>query len=264
MPAEDRGKEDTVAVQSGGPGVLPLEEITITVIYDNRVYRDGFEPAWGFSCLITGTEKTILFDTGGDGAILMRNMERAGVDPASIDLVFLSHEHWDHTGGLGHFFEKNKNVSVYCLKAFPEPFKEVVQDAGAGLIEADKPGDLCPAVHSTGEMGRRIKEHALVLDTDHGLIVITGCAHPGIVKIVERAKEKWGRDILFVMGGFHLMEHTRKQLDGIIADFTKLGVQYAAPCHCTGDGAIEAFEADYGDRFIRIGAGRIIAAADFN
>ena len=83
-----------------------MHEMAITVIYDNNPYKEGLETAWGFAASITGTEKTILFDTGGDGSILLNNMQKLAIDPNGIDTVVLSHIHPDHTGGLNSFLEK--------------------------------------------------------------------------------------------------------------------------------------------------------------
>jgi len=83
--------------------------LTITVMSDNNSYQGGLETAWGFSCLIQGTENTILFDTGGDGSILLANMEKLGFDPKEIELIVLSHMHWDHIDGWGFYCQTHLN-----------------------------------------------------------------------------------------------------------------------------------------------------------
>ena len=103
-------------------------KVNITVIYDNNSFKDGLRTSWGFSCLITGIEKTILFDTGGDGPLLLENMTQLGIDPNSIELVVLSHEHWDHTGGMAKLLDKNHNMSVYLLESFPQNIKDIGMD----------------------------------------------------------------------------------------------------------------------------------------
>jgi len=237
-------------------------DMTITVVYDNNPYREGLETAWGFSSLITGTEKTILFDTGGDGSILLNNMKKLAIDPNSIDTVVLSHIHGDHTGGLNSFLEKNSDVTVYLPESFPKKFKDNVKSYGSKIVEVEQSLKICENVYSTGQLGKWIKEQSLIIRTEAGLLVITGCAHPGIVKIVNAAKELLKDDILLVMGGFHLEWATKGKLEKIISAFRQLGVRYAGPCHCSGDKARSLFEKHFGKNYINIGAGKVITIAD--
>ena len=239
-----------------------IKDLRISVIYDNRAYRERFEPAWGFSCLVTGTAETILFDTGGDGELLLRNMNRLGIDPDTVDWVLLSHAHWDHIGGMESFLEKNRRAAVYVLKSFPSDFKKGLREAGIELVEVDEPVEVCRGVYSTGELGRSIKEQSLVIHTDMGLVVITGCAHPGVVEIIKKAKSFIDDDILFVMGGFHLGGVSRGELEKIVASFRDLNVKHVAPCHCSGDAAIGMFRDRYKEDFVDVGAGKVITADD--
>ena len=166
--------------------ICDSNKVNITVIYDNNTHKEGLGTAWGFSCVITGLEKTLLFDTGGDGPLLIKNISKLGIDPNSIDLVVLSHEHWDHVGGMESFLEKNHNVSVFVLESFPQDFKQMVSSRGAKIIEIEKPAEICRGAHSTGQLGTSIKEQGLIIRTDKGTILITGCAHPGIVRRARR------------------------------------------------------------------------------
>jgi 7,8-dihydropterin-6-yl-methyl-4-(beta-D-ribofuranosyl)aminobenzene 5'-phosphate synthase len=243
---------------SEGYGVNGEAKIDITVIYDNNPYREGLETAWGFSCIVRGPEKTILFDTGGDGTRLLRNMKRLGIDPREIDIVVLSHIHGDHTGGLHSFLEINPRVTVYVPESFPERFKKEAEGFGAAVLDVKESINIYGNVYSTGEMGNGIREQALVVGTDRGLIVITGCAHPGIVRIIDSAKTLVNGDVLLAVGGYHLGGKSRSVLRGIVSDFRRLGVRYAGPCHCTGDTAKQMFEEEYKDNFLRVGAGRVI------
>ncbi len=233
--------------------------INITVIFDNNPYKEGLETFWGFSCVISGTENTILFDTGGDGKLLLENMSKMGIDANSIETVVLSHIHGDHTGGLEVFLQKNPKVCVYLPKSFPKRFKEIVTSYGAKFVEVEKNAKICKNVYSTGQLGTLIKEQGLVIQTAKGLIIITGCAHPGIVKMVEASKDLFNERILLVMGGFHLEWATRGKVERIITAFKNLNVKYVGPCHCTGDKARILFEKHFAKNYINIGAGKIVA-----
>jgi 7,8-dihydropterin-6-yl-methyl-4-(beta-D-ribofuranosyl)aminobenzene 5'-phosphate synthase len=98
----------------------------------------------------------------------------------------------------------------------------------------------------------------LVIDTSKGLVVITGCAHPGIVNIVRKAKEYLNEDVYMVIGGFHLGGANDRALRGIINDFRTLDVKKAGPCHCSGDRCRQLFKEEYGDDFIEVGVGMVI------
>ena len=253
------------------PGV---KNLTITVTYDNNPYKQELETEWGFAAFITGTEKTILFDTGG-GRVLLDNMEKLAIKPDRVDVVVLSHIHGDHTGGLSSFLEKNSNVIVYLPSVFPKKFKDNARNSGAKIIEVNpvrskasisngvkESLQICENVYSTGQLGKLIKEQSLIIRTDKGLVVITGCAHPGIVNIVNTAKELIKDDVLLVMGGFHLEWATKGRIEKIISTFKRLGVRYVGPCHCSGHKARSLFEKHFGDNYINIGAGKVITLAD--
>lgn len=235
-----------------------VKDLTITVTYDNNPYKQGLETDWGFSAYITGTEKTILFDTGG-GRPLLDNMEKLDIEPNSIDIVILSHIHGDHTGGLGSFLEKNTNVTIYLPESFPRKFKDSARNSGAKIVEVNEPMKICENVHSTGQLGKLIKEQSLIIQTNKDLIVITGCAHPGIVKIVHKAKNLLKDDIFLVMGGFHLEWATKGRIEKIISNFKQLGVRYVGPCHCSGQKARSLFEKHFGKNYIDIGVGKVIS-----
>ena len=248
--------EESRAVSTGG-----VENLTITVTYDNNPCKQGVETEWGFAAFITGTERTILFDTGG-GRLLLDNMEKLSIEPNSIDVVVLSHIHGDHTGGLGSFLEKNSNVTVYLPSVFPKKFKDNVRDYGAKIVEVKESEQICENVYSTGQLGKLIKEQSLIIRTNKGLVVMTGCAHPGIAKIVNTAKDQIKDNILLVMGGFHLEWATKGSIEKIISVFKQLPVRYVGPCHCSGRKARSLFEKHFGGNYINIGAGKVITLAE--
>jgi 7,8-dihydropterin-6-yl-methyl-4-(beta-D-ribofuranosyl)aminobenzene 5'-phosphate synthase len=262
-PLSDRGEDKAMHEHYFGTDpVIRSNDVTVSVLYDNRPYAEGCEPAWGFSCLVTGPEKSILFDTGGDGDILLENMKRLGLEPEAAGVVVLSHAHWDHTGGLKHVLERNGDVTIVSPSDFVVSVRGIMPGSEERIVTASDCLSICGGVYSTEEMGRSIPEQSLIIRTDSGLVVITGCAHIGIVKILDRVREMFDEDILLVMGGFHLMNESGKDLREIIDRFRALGVAYAAPCHCSGNRAIEAFAAGYGDRFIGIGAGIVLDLGD--
>jgi len=232
--------------------------VTITIIYDNYEYDEKLKTGFGFSCLVENDDKKILFDTGGDSPTLLGNMEELKMDLKEIDIVFLSHIHGDHTGGLTGVLEKNPDVTIYIPKSFPSNLKNDIKSYGASFVEVDKPTKIFHGVYTTGELGTWIKEQSLIIKTEKSLVVITGCAHPGIVEIVKKAKELTKEDVYLVIGGFHLAGTSDQEIRNIVESFRDLEVKKVAPCHCTGDGAIRAFEEEYGENFIKVGVGKKI------
>jgi len=236
-----------------------FKDSTITILYDNNRFDPRLKTEWGFSCLVRGLGKTILFDTGGDGAALLFNMRQLGIEPAEVDAVVLSHIHGDHTGGLGGFLEKNSHVVVYLPGSFPGNFKKAVMSLGARVEEVLEAKELFPGAYTTGELGGGIREQALALKTTEGLVVITGCAHPGIVSMVRKAREITGEDrVYLVIGGFHLGGEPPSRIESIAKEFRLLSVQKVAPCHCSGDGTRKVFRQRFGADYIESGVGKII------
>ena len=242
--------EDVIEMEAG--------RARITTLFDNYAHITGLETGWGFSCLIELKNETVLFDTGADSAVLLRNMERLGKSAEEVDRVVLSHIHGDHTGGLSGVLKANPNMTVYLLRSFPEDFKVNVKTYGSEVIEVSGPMKISESVMTTGELGTWIKEQSLLVKTKEGIIVITGCAHPGIVDIVRKAKDITNEEVYLVLGGFHLGEASKLELERIINEFRKLGVRKVSPTHCSGDLAKRMFAEEYGDDFIDNGVGKVI------
>jgi len=238
------------------------KDLNLTIVYDNNPYDNRLDTRWGFSCYIQGTEKTILFDVGGEGSVLLSNMEKLKIDPKEVNAVVLSHVHYDHIGGLSYFLKRNQDVTVYMPQSLPQSVKETVRLAGARLVDVHKPIKICKDVYSTGELGSFIKEESLIIKTSKGLIVITGCAHPGVVNIVNKAKEMLKSDVYLVLGGFHLCWMNLSRVKKIVNGTKKEGVKKVAPCHCSGDIARKQFQKAYGKDFILVGAGKTITIKD--
>lgn len=231
---------------------------TLITVYDNYEFNPELKTGWGFSCLVKTRNKTILFDTGADSPTLLQNMEKLEIDPKDIDIIVLSHIHGDHVGGLTGVLEKNPNVAVYMPKSFPEDFKNNVKSYGSEIFEMHNPAEISGGVYTTGELGTWIIEQSLIVSTERGLVVITGCAHPGIVDILEKANELSNESIYLVIGGFHLSGASDSTLKGIISSFRKLDVEKVAPCHCSGETARQLFKDEYINDYISNGVGKVI------
>jgi len=232
--------------------------LRIRVIFDNVIYAKQLETAWGFSCIIEGMPQVILFDTGSDGNILLSNMTKMGIDPRNVDVVFLSHIHDDHIGGLRVFVQQNPRITVYLPASFPASFKKSITATGAEVRALCQPEELFDKAYTTGELGSWIKEQSLVIDTPKGLLIVTGCAHPGIVQIVSHTKNWLQKEVYLLMGGFHLGGQPLGELQRVAEELKKLGVQKIAPSHCTGEAARKLFRELWGQNFIESGLGATI------
>lgn len=210
--------------------------ITITILYDNIVFQGMLQSDWGFSCLVQAAGQTILFDTGADGVILLSNMEKLNIDPKSINSVFISHAHFDHTGGLSAFLNVNPDVTVYCPASFRgiRKAREVVYAKDFLKLDDD--------IYSTGEVGGI--EQSLALNTPEGVILVVGCAHAGMENIIQSVSHL-GK-IRAVIGGFHGLKNFK----------IFRNVQYICPTHCTWHPA--QIKEKYPDKILKGGAGKVL------
>ena len=266
-------KADTVIPPTNSPtetlsatGTLQIPEteevrsqdmITITLVFDNYPYKPGLETAWGFAAYITYQDQNLLFDTGADGNMLLRNMADLDIKPAQIQNVVLSHEHADHTGGMQSLVSAGADPKIYLPPSFSAEFKNYYSRQ-VDVIEVSPGMKIIDRMYTIGEMSGPPPEQALVIDTTRGLVVITGCAHPGIEDIVLKAKQEFKEDIYLVLGGFHLGNASSNKVNEIIEEFNQIGVKYVAPCHCTGEQTISKFRNAFGENFIRVGVGKVI------
>ncbi|WP_054699553.1 MBL fold metallo-hydrolase [Desulfosarcina cetonica] len=143
---------------------------TVSIVYDNTSRDPALLADWGFACVVKTPDRTVLFDTGANATILQRNMHHLGIDPKSIDTVFISHAHFDHAGGLAPFLEQFP-VDVFV----PQSFRPDCRDVPIHPVNTPLP--IGPGLFSTGEVAGF--EQALAVDYGDAYALIVGCSHPG-------------------------------------------------------------------------------------
>ena len=209
----------------------------ITILYDNTAYQNKFQTDWGFACCIEIENQTpILFDTGADGNILLSNMAALKIDPKSIGIIFISHAHFDHIGGLSAFLQNNPEVTVYCPSSFRgvRHAKEVIYIRDFTKLHEN--------IYSTGELNK--VEQSLILKTENGLVLIVGCAHSGMKKIFQSVSHLG--PVQAVIGGFHGFQEV---------DLLR-HVNLICPTHCTQNR--ETIRHTYPKTTINGGVGKVI------
>lgn len=209
----------------------------ITLIYDNETYQEGLKSDWGFACLVEAENTPrILFDTGAKGEILLSNMEKLKIDPLTIEEIVISHSHWDHTGGLDKFLKQNSKVKTYIPSACPEP------EGAQKVVKVKESIQLHENVFSTGEIAG--VEQSLVVKTEKGVVVIVGCAHPGVGTILNSASN-FGKPFA-IIGGLHGFREF-KLLENL---------EIICACHCTQFKS--KIKEMYPQKWIGGGAGKVI------
>jgi 7,8-dihydropterin-6-yl-methyl-4-(beta-D-ribofuranosyl)aminobenzene 5'-phosphate synthase len=230
-----------------------IQEVILFSVYDNYRINPALKTGWGFGSVVKTPKETLLFDTGGNAEILLFNMEKMHVDPQAVDTVIISHIHADHAGGLKGFLEKNHDVTVFIPSSFPDTIRQMIISQGADFVDVSGPHQISDSIFSTGELYGPPNEQSLVVRSRKGLIVMTGCGHPGIMRIVKKAQEICPKkEVYLTVGGFH---HPPME---VVKGLRQLGVKKVAPSHCTGDHVIQAFRREYREGFITYGVGQII------
>src|SRR5262245_4280038 len=277
------------------PGYAQSSTGQITVLYDAFGKDAAMRKDWGFSALVELAGKRILFDTGDDRDIFAANANAKGVDLTNLDFVVLSHRHSDHMAGLSHVLSVNPKVKIYAPQdglggiygsSIPSSFYrkdgslppemryydgrppdilkfgKAWQDANIELI--DKTTEIAPgitliALVSETPGTRELKELSLAVNTPDGLVLVVGCSHPGIEKIVEAAAAI-NPKIRLIAGGFHLVVTPDEGIAKIVATLTDtFKVENVAPGHCTGEPTFTALKQAFGNRYIYAGVGTLLS-----
>lgn len=263
----------------------------ITVLYDAFGKASGMTKDWGFSALIEFGGKRILFDTGNNADIFARNAKTKGVDLTRLDFVVISHRHGDHTSGLNYVLSANPRVPVYAPKenfgvfgaALPGTFYRRNESLPAEMRYFDGKApetlrfgspwpqgnfswvantmEVAPGFHLIllkGSWGvdLDVMEISLAVDTPDGVVLVVGCSHPTIEKIVEATKATINKSIQLVIGGTHLLPAQDDEIQRIataLRDTWK--IEWIAPAHCTGEPAFAILKQSFGDRYVYAGLG---------
>jgi 7,8-dihydropterin-6-yl-methyl-4-(beta-D-ribofuranosyl)aminobenzene 5'-phosphate synthase len=266
----------------------------ITVLYDAFGKDPAMKKDWGFGALIEYGGKRVLFDTGNNSEIFAHNVKAKGVDLTKLDFVVVSHRHGDHIGGLNHLLSVNPSVPIYAPKenfgvfgsAFPGTFYRRNESLPPEMRYFDgkppetlrfgtpwpqgkftwvaKTTEVAPGFHLIllkGPWGvdLDVMEISLAIDTPQGIVLVVGCSHPTIEKIVEAAKAAINKPIHLVVGGLHLLpakDDETQRIATALHDSWK--VAWMAPVHCTGEPAFEILKKTFGDRYLYAGLGTVL------
>jgi len=225
------------------------------MLYNDLGNVNKLESRWGISIWIENKDTAILFDTGGDPSILLNNIEHSGINIKNLSTIVISHKHWDHVNGLPIILEKtNYTPDVYVPNAFLEPIRIKIPKAKS--IGVNDPISINDYLWSTGQMRGStaygdIYEQSILIIQDQYMYLITGCSHPGIVEIVEKAKKIHPTKTLeLIIGGFHLLTHSMQHIKDISTKLKNLQVGNIAPSHCTGEHAIDIFKHEWKEHYI--------------
>ena len=266
----------------------------ITMLYDAFGKTVTMQKDWGFAALIEYGGKRILFDTGNNGDIFAHNVKAKGIDLTKLDFVVVSHRHGDHTSGLNHLLKVNRSVRIYAPKenfgvfgaALPGTFyrrneslplemryfdgkpPETLHFGSpwpqGNFIWVTQTTEVAPGFHLIllkGSWGvdLDVMELSLAIDTPEGIVLVVGCGHPTIEKIVEAAKATIHKPLHLVVGGLHLLPAKDDQISRIataLRDTWK--VEWMSPVHCTGEPAFAILQQTFGDRYLYAGLGTVL------
>lgn len=231
--------------------------VSVTIIYDNYQVDERLKTDWGFACLVEYKGQKLLFDAGREAELVKKNMALLGIKPEEIPTLFISHEHGDHTAGIPWVTETNPSVNCYLPSSYAAQLK------ASGSLPPNcksiaEPGHLYGHFYSTGDNFEAFHEQGLIVKTEKGGVLITGCGHPGPFEMVKKAEEELGIQIYAIIGGLHLMNDSPEELKTLAITLEKAGIEQICPTHCTGDQSISFLAESFGKGYIPGGTGQII------
>jgi len=227
------------------------------ILFDNYNLNQSCQSLWGFSAYFE--EYKLLFDTGSNGRVLLKNMEKLGVDVQEIKYIFITHSHWDHIGGIDSILELNPNITLFIPSSLSKHLiKDLETLAKEVIICTKKSQHLFDTLYTTGLLGDNMPEQSLIIK-ENETKVITGCGHFGIQNIVKIASTVIDKKIDFAIGGFHLLKSSDEEILDSIHSLKKLGVTKVMPTHCTGDKAIELYKKSFKENYFQGGISRKIS-----
>jgi 7,8-dihydropterin-6-yl-methyl-4-(beta-D-ribofuranosyl)aminobenzene 5'-phosphate synthase len=232
-------------------------ELEIRIIYDNT--SAGLQEDWGYAALVTFRSKNVLFDSGTKPDLFLRNLDALKIDAKSIATALISHEHPDHRNGIYRLYSRNPAMKVHFLDNFqPKAFEEA-NAVDMLPVRVLGPVEIAPGMYTTGIIEGSPSDQSLLIETSRGLVVMTGCSHPGVVRIVETALKQRGKTaVRTLLGGFHMFQMKQEEIESIVGRLKGLGVQNVIPAHCTGDAARQRFREVFRDSYSEAGAGKFI------
>ncbi len=261
------------AALPAAPALATTSRLAITPLYEEASSGEEFVDGHGVSYLIRTDAATILLDVGNNPEAssvppFVRNMETLGVDVGEIEAIVITHPHPDHVGGrdawrhdsvsLGTSPGALGDMPVYVPVAIGEP--DAILSTAPTSVASDvaTTGIIAyPEVFPLSVFDPKGAEQALVVHVaGQGLVLVTGCGHPGVERWVERAEALYGFPVVGVVGGLHYGDAKAKDVAGPIAFLQSRGIRLVAMSpHDSGSGALAAFEAAFAGRYhtLRVG-----------
>ena len=204
----------------------------ISIIFENSA-KDNLECGWGFSALLEKGKETVLFDTGNCGTDTLSNLKTLGFDIAKLSKVVISHNHWDHTGGIFELLKVKKGITFYVGDALGKVYCEEIERRGGKVSKGKDWRQLAEDIFITPELAGDMAEQALVINNKDYVFLLLGCSHPGVEKFIKLSHRRFGKSICFA-GGFHYFPLSDKEISRKIKKINKFPILRAFPMHCTG------------------------------